>query len=122
MRTSKSIQFSDWIFWIISLPPTNFSTGCTSLVFLLRLADCEHADGLARAVRQDDSTADLLVCMTAVNAQLYVDFNGFVELCCTSLDTEVKRFLRIIKAAAVDELCAIDILFYRVSFMFLLKW
>ena len=49
-------------------------------LFLLRLADCEHADGLARAVRQDDSTADLLVCMTAVNAQLYVDFNGFVEL------------------------------------------
>ena len=47
--------------------------------------------------------------MTAVNAQLYVDFNGFVELCCTSLDTEVKRFLRIIKAAALDELCAIDI-------------
>ena len=85
--------------------------GIAGFLFLLRLADCEHADGLTRAVRQNNRAADLLVRMTAVNAQLYMDFNGLVELCCTCLYAELKRFFRIIKTAALDQLCAFDILF-----------
>ena len=60
---------------------------CQSLFLTLVLAENEDADGLAGAVGKDDSAADLLVCVTAVNAELDVQLDGLVELCLACLIT-----------------------------------
>ena len=85
------------------------STGSLSCVGLLALADSQHADRFAGAVGQDDSATNLLVSVTAVNAQLYVHFYGLVKLGGTGLDAQVQCFVCIIKLAAVDQLEAVDI-------------
>ena len=92
MTTSKSNQFSLWIFCdqILSrrrsrhrrpeLPAACSSLQKTStrLVF-------------AGAVRQDDGAADLLVGVTGVNAQLHMELDGLVKLGLGSLDDRARR-------------------------------
>ena len=57
------------------------------------LGDCDNADILAGAVGQDDSAADLLVSVTAVNAQTDVQLNGLVELSGSGLAAQPRASL-----------------------------
>ena len=61
------------------------------------LADREDAHGLAGAVGQNDGAADLLVGMTAVNAQLHVNLDGLVELGGAGLDAQVESLVDVIE-------------------------
>ncbi len=67
--TSKSIQFSFWIFCIMSISADIVSAGSLGSLGLVALGEYQHADGLAGAVGQNDGAADLLVSVTGVNAQ-----------------------------------------------------
>ena len=69
----------------------------------------EDADLLTGTVRQNDRAADLLVGVTAVNAEFHVHFDGFVELGLTGLHGEVKRFGNVIKIGGVDQFRTVDI-------------
>ena len=66
---------------------------------------------LAGAVGQNDCAANLLVCVTGVNAQLYVQLDGLIELSLRGGNNGGKRFSRIVLLGAVDRLCAVYILF-----------
>ena len=57
---------------------------------------------------QNDSAANLLV---SVNAQLYVQLDGLIELSLRGGNNGGKRFSRIVLLGAVDRLCAVYILF-----------
>ena len=60
------------------------------------LGDGADADGLAGAVGQNDSAADLLVSVTAVNAQTDVQLNGLVELGRSGLASQLQSLVHII--------------------------
>ena len=47
----------------------------------IALGNGDNADVLAGAVGQNNSAADLLVSVAAVNAQAAVQLNGLIELC-----------------------------------------
>ena len=81
------------------------------LVSLGALGEYQHADLLAGAVRQDDRAADLLVCVTGVNAQLDVQLDGLVELCLCGRNNGCKRLSGIVQLGTIYQLCALYILF-----------
>ena len=73
------------------------------------LGDCADADGLAGAVGQNDSAADLLVSVTAVNAQTDVQLNSLVELGRSGLASQLQSLVHIICLSRIDQLCSVDI-------------
>ena len=92
--------------------------GFLGLVHALGLAENKNADALARAVRQNDGTADLLVSVTAVDTELHMQLDGFVELRLAGGDDEIKCFLRLIQSLFINELCALFIIFTSEHFVF----
>ncbi len=68
----------------------------TSELLVGALADSENANVLTCTVGKYDSAADLLVSVTAVNAELYVKLNGFVKLGYGSLDDCIESLVSII--------------------------
>ena len=91
---------------------TNDVCACSqSLVSLCALSEYSNANLLAGAVGQNDSAANLLVSVTGVNAQLYVQLDGLIELSLRGGNNGGKRFSRIVLLGAVDRLCAVYILF-----------
>ena len=61
------------------------------------LGDGADADGLAGAVGQNDSAADLLVSVAAVNAQADVQLNGLVELGRSGLASQLQSLVHFIQ-------------------------
>src|SRR5699024_721614 len=74
------------------------------------LGDGADADGLAGAVGQHDSAADLLVGMTAVNAQTDVQLNGLIELGGGQLAGQLQRLVHIVQFGGIDLLGSVDIM------------
>ena len=74
------------------------------------LGDGADADGLAGAVGQHDGAADLLVGVTAVNAQADVQLNGLVELGGGQLAGQLQRLGHIIQFGGIDLLGSVDIM------------
>ena len=85
--------------------------GSQSLISLRALRENSYANVLASAVRQNDSAANLLVCVTGVNAKLYMQLDGLIELSLSGGNNGGKRVSRLVLLAAVDRLCAVYILF-----------
>src|SRR5690606_20236907 len=56
------------------------STVVSGFLLLIALGENENPDALARAVRQDQSTADHLVGVLGVDPEAYSDIDRFVEL------------------------------------------
>ena len=71
-------------------------------------------------MRQYHRAADLLVSVTAVNAQLYVYFDGFVKLGLAGLHRQVQRLFNIKQRIAVKQLLAVDIFLSVFHWSFLL--
>ena len=67
------------------------------------------ADGLAGAVGQNDSAADLLVSVTAINAQTDVQLDGLVELGGSGLASQLQSLVHIVCLSRIDQLCSVDI-------------
>ena len=61
------------------------------------LSNSADADGLAGAVGQNDSAADLLVSVTAINAQTDVQLDGLVELGGSGLAYQLQTLLGIVQ-------------------------
>ena len=78
--------------------------GFEGFVNALGLAEAQDADGLAGAVGENDSAADLLVSVTAIDTELDVQLDGFIELCLACADNELQRFLGIIECLLIYEL------------------
>lgn len=77
---------------------------------LVALCKNENANNLTGAVGQNDCAANLLVCVTGVNAQTDMRFNGFVELCLCGGKDYGNTLFGIIELLIVERLCAFDIL------------
>ena len=69
------------------------SAGCLSSSGGSALSDGADADGLAGAVGQNDSAADLLVSVTAVNAQTDVQLDGLIELGGSGLASQLQSLV-----------------------------
>ena len=74
------------------------------------LGDGDDADILAGAVGQDDSAANLLVSVAAVNAQTDMQLNGLVELSGSGLAAQLQGFGGIVSLIVLDQLSSVDIL------------
>ena len=74
------------------------------------LGDGDNADVLTGAVGQDNSAADLLVGVTAVNAQADVQLNGLVELSGSGLAAQLQGLGGIVSLVILDQLSSVDIL------------
>ena len=68
---------------------------------LVALGKNKNANGLAGTMRQNDSATDLLVSMTAINAQTYMDFYGLIKLGRRDIDNSLKRLSRAVKGLLV---------------------
>ena len=73
------------------------------------LSNGADADSLAGAVGQNNSAADLLVSVAAVNAQADVQLNGLVELGRSGLASQLQSLVHIIQLRKIDLLSSIDI-------------
>ena len=73
------------------------------------LADRKDSDAFAGAVWKNDRTANLLVSVTTVNAQLDMNLNGFVKLGGSGLDDEIKSLIGIVQLQTVNGLCGVNI-------------
>ena len=122
MTTSKSNQFSPWIFCDELHAADVIRAGV-----LARLVACRPwqntstRDALAGAVGQDDGAADLLVSVAGVNAQLHVQLDGLVELGLGGLGDKLESLSGLILGAFIDELRALFIIFTSEHFIILLK-
>ena len=58
---------------------------------------------------QNDRAANLLIGVTAVNAQLHMHFHRLVKLGLAGFDGDIQRFVHIIESCAVEQLGAVDI-------------
>ena len=87
----------------------NISAGCLSSSGSSALSDGADADGLAGAVGQDDSAADLLVSVAAINAQTDVQLDGLVELGGSGLASQLQSLVHIVQLSRIDLLCSVDI-------------
>ena len=90
--------------------------GFLGFVLALGLAENKNLAGLACAVGQNDSAANLLVSVTGVNTKLYMQLNGFVELCLGCLGNEVKGFHGVVKVGLIYELGALFVIFTSKQF------
>src|SRR5699024_8748771 len=86
-------------------------TSSNSLVSLRALCEYQDANILTSTVRQNDRAANLLVSVTGVNAQLYMQLNGLVELSLSGRNNGCKRLSGIVQLGTVYQLCALYILF-----------
>ena len=77
----------------------------------------DYIDGCAEFMRR---AADLLVSVTAVNAELDVQLDGLVELGLAGADNKIQSLHGIIECLLIDELCALFIIFTSKQFVFLL--
>ena len=87
--------------FLLDLPGHVLSAYEVSACFLCKLlvgafADSENANVLTSTVGKYNRAANLLVCVTAVNAELYVKLNGFVKLGYGSLDDCIESLVSII--------------------------
>ena len=73
------------------------------------LSNSADADGLAGAVGQNDSAADLLVSVTAINAQTDVQLDSLVELGGSGLASQLQSLVHIVCLSRIDQLCSVDI-------------
>jgi len=96
------------------------SAGSLSVLDLGVLGEDQNAAGLTGAVGQNDCATDLLVSVTGVNAQLDVQLDGLVELSGSTLHDQIQSFVGIILNRAVNQLCALLILFASKQCNFLL--
>ena len=85
-------------------------TGSLSGLGGVALGDGDNADVLTGAVGQDNSAADLLVGVTAVNAQADVQLNGLVELSGSGLAAQLQGLGGIVSLVILDQLSSVDIL------------
>ena len=97
------------------------SASLFGLVHLGVLGEHQNLAGLAGTVGQNDGTADLLVSVTGVNAELDVDLDGLVKLGGGGLDNEAHGLGNVILNAAVDQLSAVGIFFTSEQCNILLK-
>ena len=95
--------------------------GLLGLVELCVLGEHENLAGLAGAVRENDSAANLLVSMTGVNAELDVDFDSLVELGGSGLNNKIHSSGNFVLRRAVDQFRAVLILFTSEQCNFLLS-
>ena len=75
----------------------DISAGCLSSSGSSALRNGADADGLAGAVGQNDSAADLLVSVAAVNAQADVQLNGLVELGGSGLASQLQSLVHVVQ-------------------------
>ena len=87
------------------------SACCSCEVSLFALSENEGSYSLTGTVGKYDCTTNLLVSVTAVNAESDVNFDGFIEFRLGSLANEADCFVCIVKFRSIDELCALLILF-----------
>ena len=64
-------------------------------------ANTSDANILASAVRQNDRAANLLVSVTGVNAQLYMQLDGLIELSLSGRNNGCKRLSGIVQLGTV---------------------
>ena len=106
--TSKSNQFSFWIFADELFSADIIGACLFGSLRLLALGEHENADRLAGAVRQHDRAADLLVCVTrSRRPDAREIFDGLVELRLRGLADEIHSLVRIVQLDAFDELRAL---------------
>ena len=96
------------------------SAGSLSLFRTVTLSEYQHANRLTGSVRQHDSSANLLVCMTSVYAQTDMNFYSLIELCLGSLQNISDCFRRRIHGGLVKRLYRLLILFTSLHEIYLL--
>mgnify|MGYP007102605709 CR=1 FL=1 len=104
--TSKSNQFSFWIFSTRSMSPTK-SHRRHGPRRPWRPWQRPARAGSYRCVGEDDGAADLLVSVAGVNAQLHMELNGLVELGGSGLDQQLHGLVGIVQSVLVDLLGAL---------------
>ena len=74
---------------------------------------CEYcnSDSFTGSVGENNSAADLLVCMTRVNTEADVNFNCLIKFCTCGLNCKLKRICGIVESCSFYELCAFNIFF-----------
>ena len=77
---------------------------------LIALCEDENADGLTGAVGQNDCAADLLICVTGVNTEADMGFDGLVKLCLTGGDDDFETLFGIVQLLLIEKLYAFVIL------------
>ena len=80
---------------------------CLSLCCLVALCKDENANLFTCTVGKHDSASDLLVCVTAVNAKLDMDFDCLVELCLGCCDNCLHALGNIVKFILIDSFYAV---------------
>ena len=78
--TSKSSQFSFWIFWIRSSPPAKSAPASLALATLSPWVKTTTRTDLPIPCGKRHRAADHLVGLLGVDAELHVNLDGLVEL------------------------------------------
>ena len=98
------------------------STSSLSSLSSVALADSNNANVFASAVGQNNSAADLLISMAAVNAKADMQLNGLVELGLSGLAAQLQGFLGLVGLGTVDQLSAVDIMFTVIHYFIPPLW
>ncbi len=93
--------------------------GLEGFASLIALCEYENADGLAGAVGQNDCTANLLICVTGVNAEADMSFNGLIKLRLGGGDDDFDAIFGIVEPLPIDHFCTFDILFAMLHIQYL---
>ena len=80
-------------------------SGCSGFISLGILCKYQHTDSLAGSVRKNNSTADLLIGVTAVTAGPDMNFYCLIEFGCRVLLDDGDCLFRIILVVAIDCFC-----------------
>ena len=73
-------------------------------------------------MRQHDGAANLLVSVTAVNAQTHMQLNGLVKLGLGGLAAQIHGLFGIIQFGTVEQLGAVDVMLAVFHSFILLLW
>ncbi|EJX03168.1 hypothetical protein EVA_08727 [gut metagenome] len=71
---------------------------------------------------QDNCTADLLVSVTAVNAQTDVQLDGLIKLSLSGLAADVQSLIAVIQLGTVDQLSAVNVVLTVFHYSFPPVW
>ena len=84
-----------------------------SRVRLVALGDNKHSLLLARSVGKNENAADLLVCLSGVNAQTNVNFDSFVELSLSRFENELYSLAEVVRFGTVVGFDAFRVFFRK---------
>ena len=97
-------------------------TSCQSFFSFVAFCEYQYTNCFTCAVGKNDCTTNLLISMSAVNAQTNMCFYSCIKLCCGSFLHQIDSFCCIIESCSVYQFRSFNIFFSSFHFRDLLMW